>query len=187
MITRKPARILTSSITALAIPFIASMPQKAQAGSATWNQTAAATYDWGTVANWSPNTTFPNASADVANVNNDIAGNIIINLATGTAANRTVGDLNLGDAAGTSTFTIAPGVTGSTLIFAGTRTMDVTGAGANIISAGMQVSGGAMTFRSTATAETTISGVISNDATNRNLVFNRNVNGVTSAAVINQG
>lgn len=187
MITRKPARILTSSITALAIPFIASMPQKAQAGSATWNQTAAATYDWGTVANWSPNTTFPNASADVANVNNDIAGNIIINLATGTAANRTVGDLNLGDAAGTSTFTIAPGVTGSTLIFAGTRTMDVTGAGANTISAGMQVSGGAMTFRSTATAETTISGVISNDATNRNLVFNRNVNGVTSAAVINQG
>ena len=154
---RASRRRLIPSILAAALAF-ALGAKPAQAGSATWNQTVAGTYTWGTNANWNPNTTFPNATADVASVNNDIAGNIVISLASGTAANRTVGDLNLGDSSGTSTFTIQPGVAGSTLIFGGARTMDVTGAGANTISAGIQASGGALTFRSTATAETTISG-----------------------------
>lgn len=186
----KPRRIFFAARLSLplatALVALLSAPA-ARAGSATWNQTAAATYTWGTNANWSPNTTFPNATGDFANINNDIAGNIIISLASGSAANRTVGDLNLGDSSGTSTFTIQPGVAGSLLIFGGARTMDVTGAGANTISAGIRASGGNLTFRSTATAETTISLGIESDGTNRSLTFNNDINGTATAAASGQG
>jgi fibronectin-binding autotransporter adhesin len=187
----KPRRIFFAARLSLplATALVALLSARAaHAGSATWNQTVAATYTWGTNANWSPNTTFPNATTDVASINNNIAGNIIISLASGTAANRTVGDLNLGDSTGTSTFTIQPGVTGSLLIFGGARTMDVTGAGANTISAGIRASGGNLTFRSTAAAETTISGGISTtDTTNRSITFNNDINGTATAAATAQG
>jgi hypothetical protein len=185
----KPRRVFFASRLSLplatALVALLSVPA-ARAGSATWNQTAAATYTWGTNANWNPNTTFPNATGDVASINN-IAGNIVISLASGSAANRTVGDLNLGDSSGTSTFTIQPGVSGSLLICGGVRTMDVTGAGANTISAEIRASGGNLTFRSTATAETTLSAGISNDGTNRSITFNNDINGTATAAASLQG
>jgi len=69
-----------------------------------WNQTAASTtYDWNVAANWLPSTVFPDAVGGVANVNNDIVGNQTIRL----QEDITIGTLNLGDATGTSTFTIA--------------------------------------------------------------------------------
>jgi len=183
---RASRRFFIPSILAAAFALALGV-KPAQAGSATWNQTAAATYTWGTNANWSPNTTFPNAAADAANVNNNIVGNVVISLASGSAANRTVGDLNLGDSSGTQTFTIQAGVAGSLLILDGTRTVDITGAGANTISAGMQIKGGNATFRSTATAATTISGVIANDGTVRSLTFNNDINGTATAPASNQG
>jgi fibronectin-binding autotransporter adhesin len=180
MNTRKPARILTSSITALAIPLIAPFLQVAQAE--TWVPTAAGTFDWGLTTNWSP-ATIPNSATAIANINNNIVGAQTINL----NANRTVNDLNLGDSDGTHGFTIATGTAGSLLIFGGTNpTMDITGNAGNAISAVIRADAN-VTFRSTSTAETTISAGMTNNGTVRNITFNNDINGTVTAAATNQG
>ncbi|MFY7817779.1 MAG: beta strand repeat-containing protein, partial [Akkermansiaceae bacterium] len=181
---RATRRFFIPGILATALAF-ALGEKSAQAQ--TWNQTVAGTtYLWGTTTNWTPNTV-PNTTTAVANVNNNIAGAQTISLASGTAANRTVNDLNLGDSDGTHSFTIAPGVTGSLLILGGTNpSIDITGNAANTISAGIRPDANVV-FRSTSTGQTTISGVISNNGTARNLTFNNDINGTTTAAATNQG
>src|SRR5262245_11708152 len=68
-----------------------------------WFPTAAGTYAWTDHNNWrvggTTTASYPNSTADTANVNIDIAGNQTLNL-NGTI---TVGTINLGDAAGSST------------------------------------------------------------------------------------
>ncbi|HEV7301581.1 MAG TPA: autotransporter-associated beta strand repeat-containing protein [Tepidisphaeraceae bacterium] len=99
------------------------------AGAATyeWQPVAAGTYSWNndthTVSasddddNWNAgpdaSTVFPNAAQDVANVNNDIVGNVGINL----QQDVTIGVLNLGDANGSNAFALNSGVAGSRLTF----------------------------------------------------------------------
>ena len=179
MITRKPARILTSSIAALAA--IISLPQDGLAE--TWVPTAAGTtFDWGVTANWSP-ASVPNGTTAIANINNNIVGaqTILLN------ANRTVNDLNLGDSDGSHSFTIATGTAGSLLIFGGTNpTMDITGNAANTISAAIRADAN-LVFRSISTAETTISAAMTNNGTVRNITFNNDINGTTTAPVSLQG
>lgn len=150
----------------------------------TWVPTAAGTYDWGATANWNP-TTVPNSTTAVANVNIDIAGAQTINLATGTAANRTINDLNLGDAAGTpgSVITLASGVTNSTLIFGGTNpSLDITGSAVtHTITAPVQLAANTV-FRSNINALVSLNGVISNSGTARNMTFNNDINGTATPA-----
>jgi autotransporter-associated beta strand protein len=151
-----------------------------------WVPTAAGTtYQWGTGTNWNP-ATVPNSTTAVANINNNILGAQTINLATGTAANRTVNDLNLGDSDSTHGFTIAPGVAGSLLILGGTNpSLDITGNIANTISAGIRADANVV-FRSTSTAETTISAAMTAAAA-RNITFNNDINGTATAAATSQG
>src|SRR5688572_393585 len=73
----------------------------------TWTPVVAGSgYNWNDAPNWTPNTSFPNAAGDVANLNNDIGGDQTIRL----RQNLTLGTLSLGDANASvtaSTFTIA--------------------------------------------------------------------------------
>ena len=77
---------------------------------ATWLPTAAGSHPWNTLANWSINPV-PNAAGVTLRINNNIAGNQTINLAT----SATLGNLFLGDSNGTHGFTLAS--TGGTLTF----------------------------------------------------------------------
>lgn len=79
-------------------------------GQNTWNQTAAGTYNWNNNAFWTP-ATFPNGNTAVANLNNNIVGNQILNL------NQliTLNILNIGDSDASNTFTVNAGTGGSFL------------------------------------------------------------------------
>ena len=101
--SRKPPS--QKAMKSLLLSFAASVVafSSASADTFTWDQASAGAYDWNTGANWDPNTGFANAIDDVANVNIDIGGNQTITL----NEEITVGTLNLGDATGTSNFTIS--------------------------------------------------------------------------------
>ena len=77
-----------------------------------FNKTATGTYDWGTNANWLPNSSFPNGAGVIANLNSNIAGNITVNLASG----KMIGILSIGDLSGSNA---GFNVTGSALTFDG--------------------------------------------------------------------
>jgi autotransporter-associated beta strand protein len=77
-----------------------------------WAPTAAGTFDWNNPANWAPNTGFPKAADDVANVTSALAGNETINLNVAVQ----VGTLNIGASSGASAFTLAAGSAGSLTI-----------------------------------------------------------------------
>ncbi len=99
---------LTAACAAL---ILAAAP--ALAADATWNQTAAATYDWNVTANWLPNSTFPNGAGETANLNINIAGAQTIRLQQAIA----LGILNIGDLDGLSTTTVSTGTGTNTLTF----------------------------------------------------------------------
>ena len=92
----------------------------AWAQSTNWNQTSAGTYNWQTAGNWTPSSV-PGGLGATANLTNDIAGNQTIQL-NGAV---TLGTLNIGDASGSSAFTLAAGT-------GGTLTMDVSSGSASI-------------------------------------------------------
>jgi hypothetical protein len=123
--------------------------------SATWSQTAAGTYDWPDNANWGGNP-FPDAGG-TANLGIDIAGAQTINL------NQliTLGGMTIGDATGTSIFTIPPGTAGS-FAFNGGTTVTAQG-GANVISAPVAL-GPTITFAGEA-GSLTISGQVTGSGT----------------------
>ncbi|MEO5913492.1 MAG: autotransporter-associated beta strand repeat-containing protein [Luteolibacter sp.] len=95
---------------------IAGLAPSALADSATWNIASGTNLDWSTVANWTPNTTFPNGVGETATVTKDLTAAAGINLSQGI----TVGTLLLGDTASSASYTI-----GSTGAF--TLTFDNTG------------------------------------------------------------
>ena len=80
-------------------------PKAARAANFTWNQKNQDTYSWITPANWTANLGSPDAFGDVANLNNDIAGDntILLN------ANVTLSTLNIGDSVGSNVFIIQGG------------------------------------------------------------------------------
>ncbi len=120
----------------------------------TWVPTAAGAFDWNNPANWSPNTGFPNAVGDVANLNNAIVGSETINLNQAI----TVGTLNLGASSGTSTFTVAGNGGSLTLNDPTAAAINKTTGGADVISANIAL-GTAATVNTTVAM--TISGMIS--------------------------
>jgi autotransporter-associated beta strand protein len=80
-----------------------------------WNNLSSASANWSTAANWTPGTSYPQTSADSANLNVDVT----VNQAVSLGANVTVNSLTLGDSADSGgsahTQTIS---SGNTLTFA---------------------------------------------------------------------
>ncbi len=68
-----------------------------------WLPTAAGTYQWNTLANWSATRPVINAAGAILRVNNNITGNQTIELTTPV----TIGNLYLGDSKGTNSFILA--------------------------------------------------------------------------------
>lgn len=140
--SRRPARVarlrgrqsrITRAVLGGACALL--LPQVVKAATLVWTPTAGGTtYAWNTGANWDLGT-FPNAIDDVANLNNDIAADQTVSL------NQfiTVGTLNIGDASGSSAFTLAAG-TGGYLSFNSTTGAQInkTTGGADVISTSFQ-------------------------------------------------
>ena len=89
------------SVAVATVGFLA-VQQGASAAVYTWNRLAGGTFNWDYVSpndNWDqsvgePNTNYPNAAGDVANINVDVAADTMIRLP---ASGVTVGVLNMGD------------------------------------------------------------------------------------------
>lgn len=135
---------------------------RVQAATFAWNRTAAGTYSWITTTHWTPTGT-PNAIGDVANLNNNISGNQVVNLDQAI----TLGTLNIGDSDGSHTFTLAAGTGGSLVmdVASGSAAIDkAAGANANdTISTGIQIND-ALVITNASTGTLTFSGVISDGA-----------------------
>jgi len=110
----------------------------------TWNQSAGGTYSWDAAANWLPNSGFPDNSADIANITNDIFGAITINVQD-LAGDQFVdlGTVTIGDGqtAGASAFTLAAVALNSLQIAAGGAINSQNGA--NVIAAPIVLAGAA--------------------------------------------
>lgn len=147
----------------------------------TWNQTATGTtYSWATSSNWTPSG-IPNATGDVANLNNDIAGNQTVNL------NQTVtlGALNIGDTSGTSTFTLAGGTGGYLILDAasGSATISKATGGNDTISTGLQFND-ALSVTNNSAGSLTLSGTLR--SLNSNIVLD-GTGAITVSGVIATG
>ncbi|MEY3895846.1 MAG: hypothetical protein RLZZ214_1366, partial [Verrucomicrobiota bacterium] len=100
-------------------------------GGFTWTTATAGTKQWNTAGNWA-SATVPNAAAISARVNNDIAGDQTIQLASAT----TLGSLDLGDSNSTHAFTLA--ASGGSVVFNNSgnpASLSKTSGGNDIISA----------------------------------------------------
>ena len=122
-VLRRFRRHLKMPVTTLTVALFAMW--NLQVRGETWVPTTAGPFIWTTAANWSP-ATVPNAIDAVAILRSNLTANQTISLATGAAANVTVGTLSIGDTLGTSTMTINAGVAGSSLVF------DVAAGNANL-------------------------------------------------------
>ena len=178
MNTRKPARILTSSIAALAA--IASFsPSSADAASGSWNVTTAG--NWSTAANWNPAAVPGTAAGDVITFGNALTAALTATIDT---TSRSVGDLNIG-ASTAFAFTLAASG-GAVLNLDGTGAADATvdfTANANTISAPITLLDNGI-FRSNLTVAQTLSGIISGAKT---VTFNNDTNGTVNAATSGAG
>lgn len=185
---RKPLiRFIPFRLALLVAPLLAAWPQYSRAGSASWNLNNTGT--WSVVANWSPNNTFPNGTADVANFLNDISAARTINLVAtgGTATNFTVNDLNIGDSNASHGFTIAPGVAGSTLIFGGSNpSIDIVNGATHTISAPLQFNAD-MAIRSQTGQTHVFSGGMKDGGVARVISFNNDTNGTARPAGTTEG
>lgn len=163
----------------LIVFLLASIPQLASAGTATWNVDADG--NWTDAANWTAGGP-PNGPAETAGLNFDITADRIVTL----SADQTVGALTVGDS--------GAGFFAYTLGGASTLTLDNSGSGVSIAKAGaantaQDVVGvpitlkGNLTISNAATAGfLTISGAIGNDGTNRNLLVTGT--GAVNSAVV---
>ena len=162
MITRKPTRILTSSIAVIAAVAIIA-PSSADAASGAWNLTTGGA--WGTAANWSPAAVPGSAVGDVVTIGTNITAAATISV----DAARTFGSLILGDADSSHAFTLSVGTAGAiTLDNTGTTTALVqfgaTGqtaaTAANIIAAPITLNDNARFFTTLSTPQQ-LTGIIS--------------------------
>ncbi len=171
---KKPKRILTSSIAALAAIAVFS-PSSADAASGAWNVDAAG--NWGTTTNWNPAAIPGTAAGDVITLGNGITAARIVTIDT---TSRSAGDLNIG-ASTAFGFTLASSATTVVLNLDGTGTADATvdfTANANTISAPITLVDNGI-FRSNIAAIQTLSGIISGAKT---VTFNNDTNGTVNAA-----
>ena len=107
----------------------------ASATTYTWVPTAGGSYGWNSASNWTPNTGFPNASADVADVTAALGGNQTISLGQAIS----VATINLGSTTANgdsgNSYTIG-GTGGNALTMAnGTITENTGGSGDTVASA----------------------------------------------------
>ena len=131
-------------------------PHAADAATFTWNQTGAGPFAWDDPANWLP-AGFPNAIGDIALLNAaDLTGNQVINMTSAIV----IGQLQLGDFLGNSTYTIAAG--GGSLAF------DVTSG-----SALLAKNHGGLNIATLAGMDTISTGVLLSD----NLIINNSIAG----------
>ena len=179
MNTRKPARILTSSIAALAA--IASFsPSSAEGAGGSWNVDAAG--NWSLTTNWTPVAVPGTAAGDVINFTNALTAARIVTIDT---TSRSAGDLNIGSS-GAFGFTLASSATTVVLNLDGTGAADATvdfTANANTISAPITLLDNGI-FRSNLTVAQTLSGIISGAKT---VTFNNDTNGTVNAATSGAG
>jgi autotransporter-associated beta strand protein len=145
--------------------FVEDLESRVVPTSYTWNQTAAGAFDWNNPANWTPNTGFPNAAGDVANINAALAGNETINLNIPI----TVGTINIGASSGTSTFTVAANGGALTLSDPVSASIGKTAGGADQISAGLTLSSN-LNVANSAVAPLALGGVIA--STGRTVAIN---------------
>ena len=174
MNTRKPARILTSSIAALAAAAILS-PAQSDAASGSWNVDAAG--NWSATGSWTPAVVPGTVAGDTVNFLNALT---VARIATIDTTSRTVGDLNIGSSAAFG-FTIASSAATVVLNLDGLAAADATvdfTANANTISAPLTLVDNAV-FRSNIAASQTLSGIISGAKT---VTFNNDTNGTVNAA-----
>ena len=174
MNTRKPARILTSSIAALAA-LAAFSPSIADAASGSWVLNAAG--NWGTAANWTPAVVPGTAAGDVITFTNALTAARIVTIDT---TSRSAGDLNIGSSAAFG-FTLASSAGTVVLNLDGTGAADATvdfTANANTISAPITLVDNGI-FRSNIAAVQTLSGIISGA---KSVTFNNDTNGTVNAA-----
>src|SRR5262245_40392484 len=110
---------------------------RADAASFSWNTDAAGPSDWNNAANWNPNTGFPNAAGDVANLTNDITVDNAIDLEQSiTVCTLNVGDSGVGTdnnfaiqkGSGAGSLTLSSGTSAAALInnTAGFNSVDVS-------------------------------------------------------------
>ena len=90
---------------ALALAIVTLISGPARAATLTWNLNLAGPSAWNANASWTPNTGFPNAIDDVANLTKDISANNAISM----GAPVTVGTLKIGDLSGNNFYTINSG------------------------------------------------------------------------------
>ncbi len=181
MTTRKPTRILTSSIAALAAAAIMA-PSSSSAANGSWNVDAAGNWSTGP---WNPAAVPGITAGDVVNLQFNITAARIITIDT---TSRTVGDLNIGDPTATLfSYTLAASG-GAVLNLDGTgtndATVDFTAGVANTISAPLTLVDNAV-FRSNVAFVQTVSGVIS--GAGKTVTFNNDTNGTANAAVALNG
>jgi len=122
MLTRKT----TTAIATLAcVALVASRP--AAAADFTWNVLGGGTQSWANAANWNPNSAFPNATNDTADLRVGLTGNLALDVgASGTVTTGTIGFGGTGSAVTTD-------VTSS----GGALLLNFASANANILSQGV--------------------------------------------------
>ena len=155
--------------------------QPLQAATFAWNQSGAGTYSWISPANWTPDSGFPNAIGDIANLNNAITGAQTINL------NQviTLGSLNIGDTTTTNPFTLAAGTGGYLMLdVASGNTAISKASGSNAldtISSGLQFNDTLDITNASTTGSLTLSGALRSLASN--ITFN-GVGGLSTGAIV---
>ncbi len=163
--TRKPSA-LAGSIAAVAASLLTLSALPSEAATYSWLPTGAGPFAWDDTANWQPNTGFPNAQDDIAILSlADLTANQVINM---TAA-ITIGTLQLGDALGSSVYTLAAGggsltfdvSSGSALLFKNHGGLNITSlAGMDTISTGVTLNSNLVINNALAGQGINITGVI---------------------------
>jgi fibronectin-binding autotransporter adhesin len=129
----------------------------------TWVPTTSGTKTWNTAANWSP-AIIPSAVAANVRINNNIAGNQTIQLATATS----LGSLTLGDSDSTHNFTLSS--TGGSLVFNNTTdpaSLSKSTGGNDVISAPVSIVG-ELDIVQSASGTLSFSGIISGSGSLKN-------------------
>lgn len=160
-------RILSRALRALTVSALtAGLALSSLADTYSWTKKTTGSYDWNAAANWSPNTGFPNAVGDVANITASATGYVTNALNQATV---TVGILNIGDSGATTDyrrpFRIVPTTAGNALIFdngSGPAEINqIATSNGDLVAAPVQIANALTVSSATPDRSLTISGAIS--------------------------
>ena len=160
-------RILSQALRALAIAIVtAGLTLPSLASTFSWTKTGTSSNNWNAAANWSPNTGFPDAVGDVANIITNATGYVtnVLNKAT-----VTIGILNIGDNGidmnNRYPFRIVSNASGQTLVFdngaSGAQLNQIAVSGGNLIAVPVQIANALTISSATPDRSLTMSGPIS--------------------------